>query len=515
MSPVVISPILVTACSLSEINDFKLATTSRFYLYFYQKELNAVWATKTADINAAANEPTHQYDLQLEVLSEVLTKVKADAAAVFKKEFPDINDYSAKIFDSIEVNFTIPDNSRGNLKVADDGVLSVYPTSILSGATSEKQINYTLSLDTENLASEKLSGSLKFNLDAGFEHYSTSTDNKLVGNRVTSTYGNADMSTILVGSERGGVSVGTKQKDGSYKFDNYNSSNGLDNNLVTSVYGSRDMSTILVGELRVGFEFYSGGLSVGKRQADGKYKFTIYRLMYGLPIQNVYDVYGNSDMSKILVGNDHGVSLGTRQANGSYEFDLMKYSEKDKIFNSVYASADMSEILAGSFGGGLDIGSKQGDENYTFTNYGTSSSGNRKLSSNTVLSTYGNKDLSTILVGTNSGLDVGTKQADGSYDFVNHSTSSSGEEKLADNYVNSISGNADMSTILVGTDAGLDVGTRSSASDPYTFTNYDTSSNTPLSGNRVASISGNSDLSTILLGEFGRGIDISSNLWFA
>ena len=514
---------LATSCGCSKetgtkINPSKLTAPGKFYLEFYQRELNAVWSTKTAAINAAANNvaANHEYDLQLKVLSEVLTKVKADGAAEFKRAFPGFSDYNGNIFDDIAVSFTIPDDSKGNLKVASDGKLTIYPTNILSGANSEKHINYTLKLNSSKIFGKELSGSLKFSLNAGFINYNDSTSaSKLPGNVVQSIYGNTNLSTILVGSSEG-LTVGTKQAGGGYAFTTtYNRSGSgkkkLADNFVTSVTGTADLSTILVGE-------QTGGLDVGTKQADGSYDFINYTSGSGKPLarNSVLRVYGNANMSEILVGEQGGgMDVGTKQGDNSYKFVNYSTTSTNPLNSNVIyglsGNTDMSEILVGGLGAGLDVGTRaSASDLYTFTNYNSSSPGNKKLASNVAISTYGTADLSTILVGTFGGLSVGTKQGDGSYAFTNY-TGGSGNP-LADNKVQSVYGNADLSTILVGTQGGgLDVGTKD-ADGNYTFANYNTTNG--LANNYVYSAYGNADLSTVFVGALG-GVDITSNLWFA
>ena len=524
LSPVVISPILVTACGNSDggdkIDALKLKTATliqdpnkvvapgKFYLDFYQRELDAIWATKTAAINAAATNvaANHQYDLQLRVLSEVLTKVKTDGAAEFKKEFPKLDDYNADIFDDITVSFTIPDDSKGNLKIDNDNKLTIYPASILSGATSEKHINYTLKLTSSQVSAKDLSGSLKFDLNAGFIDYNTGSADgkKLTSNIVQGVYGNANLSEILVAENGGGLDVGAKQADGTYNFTNYKTGQGLAFDNAFSVYGSTDMSTILVGT-------EGGGLSVGTRaKASDSYTFKNYTTSSSgkekLASDSIYGVFGNTDMSKILVGTyEAGIDLGTRQPDGSYNFTNYNSSSGlagDKV-TKVYGTADLSTILVTGQALGLDVGTKQSDDSYTFDKYNSGDG----LANDDAFGLYGNADLSTILVGTlGAGLSVGTKQADKSYQFTTYNSSNG----LTNNIVLSAYGSADMSTILVGgAGGGLDVGTKQ-PDGKYTFANYKIAQG--LTSDDVYSVYGNADLSTILVGQPGGGLDISSKL---
>ena len=529
LTPVVISPILVTACGSSD-NDKtdinKDTAPGKFYLDFYQRELNAVWATKTAAINAAASDTAanHQYDLGINLVDAVLPKVKTDGASEFKREFPKLDNYDSSLFDDITVSFSIPDDSKGNLKVDNDGKLTIYPASVVSGSASEKHIDYTLKLNSSKIVSKEIIGSLKFNLKAGFVNYDDSTSSPLANNTVLSVYGNSNLSTILIGTLKRGLDVGTRQAGGSYTFSTYNSSSSgkkkLTDDDVAAVYGNADLSTILVGE-------YGGGMDVGTRQNDGSYNFKNYKTAQGLANDYVISVNGSANLSTILVGTDEGgLDVGTKQGDGTYKF--VNYNKgsagssalADNSILSSYGNADLSTILLATYGG-LNVGTKQAGGGYTFDKYDTSSSGSEKLASNAVYSVYGSTDLSTILVGEygalDGGLDVGTnKQGDGTYKFVNYNKDSAGSSALSGIYVEDVYGNADLSTILVGDyNAGLDVGTRQ-ADGSYTFVNYNKDSgNGALSFNSVKTIYGTTDLSTILVGTYGGGIDISSNLWFA
>ena len=504
LSPVVISPVLVTACGNSgNKNKF---TVGDFYLKTYQNELNAVWKTKNSDINKAAMDFDHQYNIKINLLNEVLTKVKTDGASEFKKDFPELNNYDASIFDDITISFSVPKNSSGNLK-ASGNILTVYPTSIMSGASGKRDINYNLTLKSSKASGKALSGSLPIDLKAEFINYNKNSG--LDSNIVLSVYGSANLSEILVGTSGGGLEVGEKQASGGYKFSKYNTSSAskLASNYISNVYGNADLSTILVGSI--------DGLDVGTKQKDGSYKFDAYNSSNGLASDHIRCVYANPDMSEILVGTDgSGLDVGIRQKDNSYQF--VKYNDKSglssNLIMSAFGNVNLSTILIGSTGG-LDVGTRQGP-GYTFKNYSTSGAPGKKLNDDNVYDVYGSTNLDKILVGEQGGgLDVGTKQSDDSYNFVNYNSTSSGSTLSGDN-IEGVYGNADLSTILVGTlSGGLDVGTKSG--DSYTFRFYNTSSDIDLSSNNIYCIYTNSNLSTILLGTKDAGLDISSNLWFA
>ena len=505
LTPVVISPVLVTACGDKD-------DTGNFYVKTYQSELNTVWQTKVQAVNQAALNSSHQYDLKKEVLDETLTKVKATGAAKFKKEFPDLDNYNAANFNDIKVSFTIPKDSSGNLKVAGN-VLSVYGGSIISGVTIKKQIDYTLTLNKKDIK-----GDLKFDLKAGFVNYkaSSSGSQKLASDNIAATSGSKDMSTILIGEDDAGMDVGTKQASGGYAFTNYNTSSSGDqklaSNRILGISGNANLSNILVAA-------YGGGLDEGTRaKASDPYAFKNYKTGQGLATNDVNAVYGNADFSEILVGESGGgLDVGTRaKATDAYTFSNYKTGQglsSDNVYG-VYGNDDLSEILIAT-DKGLDVATRaKASDSYTFAQYNTGSPGNKALLSNNVTSVYGNADMSEILVSTGKGLSVGSKQSAGSYTFVTYTTSSS--SKLASDNVTFASGNTDMSKILVGENGGgLDVGKRDSADSSYIFTNYSTTPDSILSNDKVFAGYNTADLSTILLGTYGGGIDISSNLWFA
>ena len=509
LSPVVISPILVTACGNSS-NDGD--TNFQFYIDFYQKELNTIWATKAADINNAALNVNHNYNLKTEILDKVLAKVKADGKNEYKKDSPNNGEYQSDVFNDITTVFSVPDGSKGNLNVTDDTSLSVYPSGIGAVTPKKEQLNYVLKLKTKSIYKTS-EGTLNLDLKAGFVNYSTksSGEEKLASDDIVSTFGSSDMSGILVGTKASGLNIGTRQAGGGYKFVNYSTKSAgkekLANDDIKAVFGNSDLSTILVGEA-------GGGLDVGTRQGYGSYNFTNYSTSNGLKNNNVYALYGNASLSKILVGeaNNGGLDVGTRSGS-SYSFK--NYPTRlgaSTNIQSLSGNDSLSTILLGT-NKGLDVGSNA-DGAYQFITYDTSSASIAKLASDNVTGVFGNEDMSNILVGEDGGgLDFGTFDSDRYLSFTNYNASSSGKKKLISNYVKSVFANPDLSTILVGTNQGLDIGTKAKASDPYSFTKYDSTNG--LSGSFVTNISGTTDLSAILLGEQGSGLDISSNLWFA
>ena len=508
LSPVVISPILVTACGSTD--DTRKTKHASFYLEYYSRELNTLIASQNSVINAVANSPNHNYDMKLEVLDKVLAKVEADGKKEYQKEFANSSDYNGDIFYDVVTSFSIPDDSSGIFKL-NGNTLSVYPTSVANLASNEKHINYSLTLKNSKLNIQPVTGTLKINLAGGFVNFGTGNSND-----VTAVYGNTNLSTVLVGTESG-IQVGVKQNDGKYKFTTYDDSNGLSDNYVEDVYGNADMSKIMVGEDSEGG---AGGLDVGTRQPDGSYKFKNYSTSSSgskLANDTVLGLYGDANMSKILVGEDTGGLDVGNESGGNYTFKNYTNSNglNNNIVESVYGDIDLSTILVGERGGGLDVGNESGGA-YSFKNYSTKSTGSEKLKGDTVKAVFGSANMSSVFVGEDgTGIDVGTKNGS-VYNFTNYSTSSTGKEKLTSNDVKSIYGNSEMSKILVGEEGGgLDVGTKGK-DGKYTFVNYKTSTSPgKLKNNRVTDIYGNADLSRIVFGEFGGGIDISSNLWFA
>ena len=517
LSPVVISPVLVTACGSNDDGGGKTDNAS-FYLKIYQSELSIVWQTKTQAVNQAALDFNHEYNLQTQVLSEVLTKAKAEGAAEYKKEFPNLNNYDGSNFDDITASFSIPNDSRSNLKIS-GSVLSVYPTDIFGGPKNKNHIDYTLALNGPKVISKSISGFLNIVLQPGFINYNASSG--LEDNDVSAVFGNINLSTILVGEAGGGLDVGTRASSGGYKFDIYDTNGSgkkgkLDNDDVLSVYGNNDLSEILVGE-------NDGGLDVGTRaKASDPYTFKNYKSTISGHTNDVSSIYGNASLSTILVGyrGFGGLSVGTKQADGNYTFFNYDGGAGKPLggnnIGAVYGNADMSKILVGEDGTGLDVGTRKSDGKYTFVHYNSYSGA--PLASAFILSLSANADMSKIFVGERNfaaggGLDVGTRQSNGSYSFKNYPGGSG--KPLANLNVTSIQGNADMSKILLGENGGgMDVGTKQ-ADGNYSFVNYNTATSNKLTSNDVQGVFTTTDFSKILVGEDGGGIDISSNLWFA
>ena len=484
LSPVLISPVLVTACG-SEAK--KPSNSDNFYLSFYKMKLNEQFNALKTTIADAAKSSTHQYQFKVNVITPVLNACKKDGASEFKKQFPD-DTYNEKLFDQIVINFA----TTGNLKLSSDlSTLMVYPNSVIT-SSSAQELNYTLQLKGAKTLID--AGSLVLNLSAGFVPVTFSP----VG--VTTVYGNNDLSTILVGTKSDGLSVGTRQANGSYNFINYNtfSASKLANNDVTSIFATSDLTTIFVAEM-------GGGLDVGVKQNDNSYQFTNYDTSSSNPLSsdNLQNVTGGANGKNILISTQgYGIDIGIQQDNGSYSFTGYNTGNSSLVSNEVFAgftNRDLSTILLGT-DSGISKGT-QSNNKYTFTSYNTGSG----LASNDIKSIFASSDLKTLVAGTiSNGISISSDFDASSPTFKTYDASSG----LAGNDIKDVFGNQDATKILVaeGTN-GLDIGSKTNSG--YTFKNY---SSADLS--TTAAIYGNSDLSSLLVGSTNK-INISSDLWFA
>ena len=171
------------------------------------------------------------------------------------------------------------------------------------------------------------------------------------------------------------------------------------------------------------------------------------RGVYALPDGNT--IYGGT--------NGGGISIGTWNGQ-TYDFKTYTESLNDAVF-SVYAVPDGSKIYSATYGGGIAVATKTAEGNYLFKNY-TNSEG---LASNNVEGIYASSDGNTIYAGTTEGVSVGTKDGD-TYNFTNYT------DGLGNKLVRSIYASPDGNTIYAGTDGGVSIGTKSGTS--YTFKNY-------------------------------------------
>ena len=241
--------------------------------------------------------------------------------------------------------------------------------------------------------------------------------------------------------------------------------------------------------------------------------FLKYNLRNKLHSNYVRAVYGSKDMSEILVGEwNEGLEIGNRQKDGSYDFT--EYGSEylsDTRINSVYGNADLSTILVGTYSGGLYVGNKESDGKYQFTNYNMSSSS--PLISNDIYGLRANADFSKIILSTSvlgdserSGVCVGTKQSGGEYTFKNYTADDSA--LIGGSYYSLIaSSDNDLSTILVSTsDEGIQIGKLDSVSGGYSFSTLQDG----LKSKQVVSLSATNNLATILVGENGGGLDVGT-----
>ena len=271
----------------------------------------------------------------------------------------------------------------------------------------------------------------------------------LVGNVINSIYASSNGSTIYASSPTdaygngGGISVGSNvgtQNSPTYKFTNYNDDWGG----VSSIYASNDGNTIYAG--------IYGGVVVGTKQSDNSYKFKIFN--QGLENSQVYSVTASSDgtIFAAISSSDTGVAVGTKNGS-SYTFKI--YTKQNGLIGndvkSVYGSKDSNTIYVGLEGfkgeknSNFYIGTKQSNGTYTFNNI------NKGLNAADVESIYPSSDGNTIYAGIDMGVSVGTKQKNGSYTFKNYFSG------IYPDYVNSVYASSDGNKIFAGFIGGVGV----------------------------------------------------------
>ena len=388
--------------------------------------------------------------------------------------------------DNIKLSFS----GNGNLKVEknnDTYTLIVYP-SFITANSDEQTLTTTLSLTLSATAKNTQTITNNYDIAKGFKNYAADLGN----NDVNSVYASSDGNTIFAGTE-GGLSVGNKQGDNSYTFENYT----LNNDYVNSVYASSDGNIIYVGT--------RSGVSVGTK-ANNTYTFQNYTTADGLGNSLVDSVYASSDGNTIYAGTAGGVSVGTKQS-GSNRYTFQNYTTglSSDFLSSVYASANGNTIYTGSYylgvgTSGVSVGTKQsGSNRYTFQNYTTADG----LGNSLINSVYASSNGNTIYAGTAGGVSVGTKQSGSNrYTFQNYTSG------LTNTVIRSVYASSNGNTIYVGTNGGVAVGNK--ANNTYTFQNYTQG----LGDKIVQSVYTSSDDNTIYAGTEG-GVSITSSNWLA
>jgi len=270
------------------------------------------------------------------------------------------------------------------------------------------------------------------------------------------------------GGNSGGLSIGTKQANGRYIFSNYTTANGLVDNFVNSVYADTH-GIVYAGTTDE--EHGNGGLSIGTKQTNGRYTFTNYTTADGLGDNWVAGVYADTN-GKVYVATTGlydngtgGLSIGIKQANGRYTFSDYTTADglADNRVNGIYVDAN-GTLYAATYSG-LSIGIKQVNGSYTFSNY-TMVNG---LGDNFVRSVYVD-NTGTIYAGTVGGLSIGIKQTNGNYIFTNNTTDNGLDSNYAGSVYADASGTIYVATLVGdGVNAGLSVGVPLPS---YTFTNY-------------------------------------------
>ena len=295
---------------------------------------------------------------------------------------------------------------------------------------------------------EGVSVGTKNNDTWNFKNYKTG----LSSNAVKWVYPFNNGNTIFVGSlgivgdQVGGLSVGTKNGN-TYTFKNYSTATGLIDNDVISVYPSSDGNTIAVGTVN--------GVSMGTKQSDGSYTFKNYNESDGLGNDEIESTYLTSDGNNVYVGTFDGVSIGTKNGD-TWTFKNYTEGLKVVVISAVYPRNNGNTLYVGTEGSGLAVGTKSNDT-YTFKNYPVGAG----QGSNAILGLYVNKDASTIYAATayNSfashphpgGVSVGIKKADGSYAFSYYTAG------LGSTETEPITASSDGNTVYVGTVKGLSV----------------------------------------------------------
>ena len=491
-APVIMTPLLANSCNSKDNNKQITATKINDNA---QAQPSALTPAFTVDaeyyINALAGTLKTELDsISANVVSAATGNNTLDITSQINTAKAEAKKIATNIPGNID-NISLTFNETGNLKVKENNdtyTLMVYPTFINNNST-QQTLTTTLSLTfDDNTDTRSIENT--YDIAKGFKNYTTG----LGSMDVNSVYATSDGSKIYAGTDNG-IGIGTKESgSNNYRFTNY--TQGLNSNKVNAIFASTDENTIFAGT--------ADGLAIGTKQSGSNiYTFVNYTTANGLGSNNVYSIYISRGEDTIYAGTAGGVSVGVKQSGtDNYTFTNHTTGLTSDHIATVYATNGGNTIYAGTIpiGGtsGLSVGTKQEDNSYNFTNYTTANG----LGSDTINSVYPASDDSTIYVGTSDGFSVGIKQDNNSYAFKTYKTG------LSSNIIRSVYAVGSGSTIYAGTNSGVAIGTKSG--DDYTFTNYTTG----LGNNTVNAIYSPSAANTIYAGTDG-GLSVASANWFA
>ena len=250
LSPLVISPVLVSACGNSgnpNQND-----ESHFYVNYYKTKLEATFQSVAKQMLVISPTVAKKViNLKQELFDKAIAACKKDGKAAFNQKFTNpTTAYDATKFDSITNNLSLSSNAQGFAQLNSQS-LNIFHFSPLLASKQDVSL-------MDNIKSGSISEktSLALNFTASFVTYNNASDPEWQNN-VQAVAASDDGNTVYVGTFDKGVTVGTKQSDGSLVFKRTT----VGNEQINCITASADGTSFIAGS-------QSGKLFVGTKSGD-------------------------------------------------------------------------------------------------------------------------------------------------------------------------------------------------------------------------------------------------------
>ena len=350
-APVLITPLVAASCNSKNDNGSKESTltpsgkVASYYVDALAKTLKAELNSIASDVTstAAKASTTSAPQSTLDITPQV-TKAINDAKKIA------VSNPSA--IDKIVLSFKGTSNLKVEKNSENKYILTAYP-GYYTNISEQQMLTTTLSLSLSSKNKNTQTITNTYTIANGFKMYNFPTTG------TPGTYGIAQTNngqTLYVASLGGGVEIGNRQTDGTYKWTSY--TKGLPDTLtIGDIAVSSDGNTVYAA---TGDQSSTGGIFIGTKQPDGTYKFKLNKTPSLIDVEGIYV---SPDGNTIYAAGDGGASIGTKQPDGTYKFKSTGGFGEGANNYCIHPSPDGKTLYVGGLY--LYAGVKNGDT-YTF-----------------------------------------------------------------------------------------------------------------------------------------------------
>ena len=480
-TPILITPLVAASCNNKNDNSSKDSTltpsgkVASYYVDALAKTLKAELDSISSDVTstAAKTSTTSAPQSTLDITPQV-TKAINDAKKVA------VSNPSA--IDKIVLSFKGTSNLKVEKNSENKYILTAYP-GYYTNSSEQQTLTTTLSLSLSSKNKNTQTITNTYTIANGFKMYQFYvTDLPGCGPLKQTNNGQ----TLYVATFTGGIVIGNRQADGTYKWTNYRKGLPETNTILDLTITNNGDKVYGVTGLPLG----EGGVYIGTKQADGTYTFKWNT------IPNFHEPEGivaTNNGDTLYVCGEGGITIGTKQKDGTYTWD--------KITTVNYIQPYQLAVLNNGntiYSGGTRLYVFTKTDN-KWTNKEITKDGQSISSTSIAVSSDGN----TIYAATYDGGGLTEVKKSGD----NYTTKTFNSPELANGVevIKIINDN----TLYMGTEIyGLVIATKSG--DNFTFKNYSNGLGTK---NKVNDVILSDDKKTIFLGT-GTYVAISKTDWF-